>query len=59
MNTKMPAAIEAITLDAATFHGVSVEQPTLINFFYGNNGTGKSTIAATTLSDAETTYEQP
>lgn len=45
MNTKMPAAIEAITLDAATFHGVSVEQPTLINFFYGNNGTGKSTIA--------------
>jgi len=44
MNTKMPSAIEKITLNAATFHGVPVE-PTLINFFYGNNGTGKSTIA--------------
>lgn len=44
MNTKMPAAIEKITLNAATFSGITVE-PTLINFFYGNNGTGKSTIA--------------
>ena len=44
MNTKMPSAIERLTLNAATFHGVPVE-PTLINFFYGNNGTGKSTIA--------------
>lgn len=44
MNTKVPAAIQSITLNSATFHGVSIE-PTLINFFYGNNGTGKSTIA--------------
>lgn len=44
MNSKMPSAIEKITLNAATFHGVTVE-PTLINFFYGNNGTGKSTVA--------------
>lgn len=44
MNTKMKSAIEKITLNAATFHGVTVE-PTLINFFYGNNGTGKTTIA--------------
>ena len=44
MNTKIPSAIEKLTLNAATFHGVPVE-PTLINFFYGNNGTGKSTIA--------------
>ncbi len=44
MSTKIPGAIESITLDTATFHGVPVN-PTLINFFYGNNGTGKSTIA--------------
>jgi len=44
MNTKMPAPIAKLTLNAATFQGVTVE-PTLINFFYGNNGTGKSTIA--------------
>ena len=44
MNTKMTSAIEKLTLDAATFHGVEVD-PTFINFFYGNNGTGKSTIA--------------
>jgi len=50
MNTKMPSAIEKITLNAATFHGVSVE-PTLINFFYGNNGTGKSTIARAIHAD--------
>lgn len=50
MNTKMPSAIEKIMLNAATFHGVSVE-PTLINFFYGNNGTGKSTIARAIHAD--------
>ena len=44
MNTKIPSAIERLMLNAATFHGIPVE-PTLINFFYGNNGTGKSTIA--------------
>ena len=36
--------MSSITLNAATFHSIPVE-PTLINFFYGNNGTGKSTIA--------------
>jgi wobble nucleotide-excising tRNase len=44
MNTKMTSAIEHIVLDAATFHNVSFT-PTFINFIYGNNGTGKSTIA--------------
>lgn len=43
MNTKMPAPIEKLTLNAATFHGVEVV-PTLINFFYGNNGTEKTAI---------------
>ena len=43
-NTKIISTIEHITLDAATFHNVAIT-PTLINFIYGNNGTGKSTIA--------------
>jgi len=44
MNKKMTAAIEKITLNAATFNEDVVE-PTFINFFYGRNGAGKSTIA--------------
>lgn len=56
MNTKIPSAIERITLNAATFHGVSTE-PTLINFFYGNNGTGKSTIAKEIAADSGLTWQ--
>jgi len=44
MSTKMPSAIEKITLNAATFSG-AVVTPTFINFFYGRNGAGKTTIA--------------
>ena len=44
MKHKMTSVIEKITLNAATFSSVEIT-PTLINFFYGNNGTGKSTIA--------------
>ena len=44
MSIKMPSEIEKLMLNAATFHSVEVT-PTLINFFYGNNGTGKTTIA--------------
>ena len=44
MNKKMTSAIEDITLNAATFSG-DVVSPTFINFFYGRNGAGKSTIA--------------
>lgn len=48
MKGKQPAAITKITLDSpdSTFHGVSIE-PSVINFFYGKNGVGKSTIAKT------------
>jgi len=56
MNTKMTSAIEKITLDTATFHGVTVE-PTLINFFYGNNGTGKTTIATEIQTNSGLTWQ--
>ncbi len=44
MEGKIPAAIRSITLDGRTYHNVALS-PTLINFFYGKNGTGKTTIA--------------
>ena len=44
MNPKMKSAIEKITLNDATFSNEVIE-PTYVNFFYGKNGAGKSTIA--------------
>ena len=46
MNKKMMSAIQKLVLTDATFNGETVE-PTFINFFYGKNGAGKSTIART------------
>lgn len=43
MNPKMKSAIEKITLNDATFSNEVIE-PTYVNFFYGKNGAGKSTI---------------
>ena len=43
MNEKMMSAIQKLVLTDATFNGETVE-PTFINFFYGKNGAGKSTI---------------
>lgn len=42
--SKYPSAITKVVLDEATFHNQSFE-PTYINFLFGNNGSGKSTIA--------------
>ncbi len=50
MKQKITSAIEKLTLNAATFSGVEIT-PTLINFFYGNNGAGKSTIARAIKAD--------
>ncbi|MEG2483689.1 MAG: AAA family ATPase [Lachnospiraceae bacterium] len=44
MEEKMQAAIRSITLDSRTYHNTTIA-PTLINFFFGKNGVGKSTIA--------------
>lgn len=46
MKEKMKSEIESITINAATFSNVQIF-PTYINFFYGRNGVGKTTIADT------------
>lgn len=43
MAEKMKGLIEKVTIDGATFHGESIE-PTYINFFFGKNGSGKTTV---------------
>lgn len=45
MQRKVPSAITNITLNRATFTDVSIDGLTFVNFFYGNNGAGKSSIA--------------
>lgn len=45
MQKKIPSAITKITLNRATFSNVPVNELSFINFFYGNNGAGKSSIA--------------
>lgn len=44
LNEKMVAAIERLDLNRATFNGQSFT-PTYVNFLFGKNGTGKTTIA--------------
>lgn len=44
MSKKYPSAITKVVLNEATFHNQNFE-PTYINFLFGNNGSGKSTIA--------------
>ncbi|MDO5151784.1 MAG: AAA family ATPase [Eubacteriales bacterium] len=45
MQRKVPSAITNITLNRATFTNVPIDEITFVNFFYGNNGAGKSSIA--------------
>ena len=45
MQRKVPSAIANITLNRATFTDVLIDGLTFVNFFYGNNGAGKSSIA--------------
>ena len=41
---KTKSSIHKVTVDRATFHEESFE-PTMVNFFFGRNGAGKSTVA--------------
>lgn len=53
MPEKLQSEIREIKLCDATFKGTNtVIQPTYVNFFFGNNGTGKSTIAKAIQSGA-------
>ena len=52
MKPKMQSAIEKITLNDATFSEEIIE-PTFVNFFYGKNGAGKSTIARTVKANGD------
>lgn len=45
MQRKVPSAITNIMLNRATFTNVPIDEITFVNFFYGNNGAGKSSIA--------------
>ena len=57
MPEKLPSEIIKIELDDATFRGTHVViEPTYVNFFFGNNGTGKSTIAKAIQSGTGVTY---
>lgn len=56
MKRKMQSAIEKITLTDATFTGEVVE-PTFVNFFYGKNGAGKSTIARTIRANIDLQWQ--
>lgn len=45
MREKIPSEITELSLRDASYKGCGVSiTPTLINYFFGNNGTGKSTI---------------
>ena len=57
MSEKIRSEIVGITLDDATYRGTGVTiDPTFINYFFGNNGTGKSTIAKAIKTDTGITY---
>lgn len=44
MIEKLVTGIKELTISEATYHGVKIN-PTYVNFFFGNNGVGKTTIA--------------
>ena len=57
MRQKISYGIQKVRVNTATFSGVEIE-PTLVNFFFGNNGTGKSTIAEGIKKNEGLTWEQ-
>lgn len=57
MSNKIQSEIIRIDLTAASYKGTrSYVEPTYVNFFFGNNGTGKSTIAKAIQSGVGVTY---
>lgn len=59
MKEKIPSEIIRLTLDDASYKGCGVSiTPTLINFFFGNNGTGKSTIGRAIKVNSGVTWQE-
>ncbi len=57
MREKVQSEIIELALSDASYKGCGVSiQPTLINFFFGNNGTGKSTIGKAIKVDNGVTW---
>lgn len=57
MAEKIQSEIIRIALDDATYKGTGVTvNPTFINYFFGNNGTGKSTIAKAIKTGSGVSY---
>lgn len=59
MREKIPSEIIQLALSDASYEGCGVSiTPTLINFFFGNNGTGKSTVARTIKAGTGVTWKE-
>ena len=57
MGNKIQSEILRIELADASYKGTNTSvEPTYVNFFFGNNGTGKSTIAKAITSGVGVTY---
>lgn len=56
MQEKISGPIREISLTQATYSNEKIK-PTLINFFYGSNGTGKSTIARSIRENTGSTLD--
>ena len=45
MSTKKKSVITKVTLNTPTYKNETIDNLSFVNFFYGNNGTGKTTLA--------------
>lgn len=56
MTNKLTSAITEVSLNQATFHNKTFA-PSYINFLFGNNGCGKSTVAKVLKDKIDLTWD--